>query len=97
MGTDRILERGEKIELLVDKTEQLNQQAFKFVKKVNWLIQSLKILWQINDVHFQMQTKSFRQKLYCNSWKLNIIIFLSFLVISKKIKYYCVTYLFLFD
>ena len=41
MGTDRILERGEKIELLVDKTEQLNQQAFKFVKKVHWLIQSL--------------------------------------------------------
>ena len=31
---DRVLERGEKIELLVDKTERLNQQAFKFEKTV---------------------------------------------------------------
>lgn len=31
---DRVLERGEKIELLVDKTEQLNQQAFRFEKSV---------------------------------------------------------------
>jgi len=30
--TDRVLERGEKIELLVDKTDALNQQAFKFKK-----------------------------------------------------------------
>lgn len=29
---DRVLERGEKIELLVDKTDKLNQQAFKFEK-----------------------------------------------------------------
>ena len=29
---DRVLERGEKIELLVDKTDRLNQQAFKFEK-----------------------------------------------------------------
>lgn len=27
---ERVLDRGEKIELLVDKTEQLNQQAFRF-------------------------------------------------------------------
>mmetsp|Transcript_1495 Transcript_1495/g.2815 ORF Transcript_1495/g.2815 Transcript_1495/m.2815 type:complete len:224 (+) Transcript_1495:163-834(+) len=27
---ERVLERGEKIELLVDKTDRLNQQAFKF-------------------------------------------------------------------
>jgi vesicle-associated membrane protein 7 len=32
---DRVLERGEKIELLVDKTDKLNQQAFKFEKTVN--------------------------------------------------------------
>ncbi len=31
---DRVLERGEKIELLVDKTDRLNQQAFKFEKSV---------------------------------------------------------------
>lgn len=31
---ERVLERGEKIELLVDKTERLNQQAFKFEKTV---------------------------------------------------------------
>lgn len=30
---DRVLERGEKMELLVDKTEQLNQQAFRFEKQ----------------------------------------------------------------
>ena len=27
---EKVLERGEKIELLVDKTDRLNQQAFKF-------------------------------------------------------------------
>ena len=27
---ERVLERGEKIELLVDKTDRLNQQAFRF-------------------------------------------------------------------
>eukprot|EP01034_Spumella_vulgaris_P032358 gene32358-39948_t len=30
---DRVLERGEKIELLVDKTDRLNQQAYKFEKQ----------------------------------------------------------------
>lgn len=29
-GPHRVLERGEKIELLVDKTDRLNQQAFRF-------------------------------------------------------------------
>eukprot|EP00428_Durinskia_dybowskii_P069876 CAMPEP_0170390250 /NCGR_PEP_ID=MMETSP0117_2-20130122/19043_1 /TAXON_ID=400756 /ORGANISM="Durinskia baltica, Strain CSIRO CS-38" /LENGTH=174 /DNA_ID=CAMNT_0010646277 /DNA_START=167 /DNA_END=691 /DNA_ORIENTATION=+ len=29
---DRVLERGERIELLVDKTDRLNHQAFKFEK-----------------------------------------------------------------
>lgn len=32
---DRVLERGERIELLVDKTDRLNQQAFKFEKSVS--------------------------------------------------------------
>ena len=32
---DRVLERGEKIELLVDKTDKLNQQAFKFERTVS--------------------------------------------------------------
>ena len=32
---DRVLERGEKIELLVDKTDRLNQQAYKFEKQVS--------------------------------------------------------------
>lgn len=30
---EQVLERGEKIELLVDKTDKLNQQAFKFEKQ----------------------------------------------------------------
>ena len=30
---EKVLERGEKIELLVDKSENLNQQAFKFKKQ----------------------------------------------------------------
>lgn len=34
---DRILERGEKIELLVDKTEKLNQESFKFVRQTRKL------------------------------------------------------------
>lgn len=33
---DRILEKGEKLELLVDKTDRLNQQAFKFEKSVSF-------------------------------------------------------------
>lgn len=33
---DRVLERGEKIELLVDKTDRLNQEAFKFRKTVRF-------------------------------------------------------------
>ena len=31
-ATNQVLERGEKIELLVDKTDRLNQTAFKFEK-----------------------------------------------------------------
>ena len=31
---DRVLERGEKIELLVDKTDRLSQQAYKFERSV---------------------------------------------------------------
>jgi len=34
---DRILERGEKIELLVDKTENMQQQAFKFERSAKSL------------------------------------------------------------
>lgn len=30
---ERVLERGERIELLVDKTDNLNQQAFQFKKR----------------------------------------------------------------
>ena len=30
---ERVLERGERIELLVDKTDNLNQQAFAFRKR----------------------------------------------------------------
>lgn len=32
---DKLLERGEKVELLVDKTEKLNAQAFKFERSVS--------------------------------------------------------------
>mmetsp|Transcript_20750 Transcript_20750/g.49309 ORF Transcript_20750/g.49309 Transcript_20750/m.49309 type:complete len:219 (-) Transcript_20750:765-1421(-) len=34
---EKVLERGERIELLVDKTENLNQQAFKFKKQSSQL------------------------------------------------------------
>ena len=30
---EKVLERGERMELLVDKTDNLNQQAFQFKKK----------------------------------------------------------------
>jgi len=38
---EKVLERGEKIELLVDKTDRLNQQAFKFEKSSRVLRRSL--------------------------------------------------------
>lgn len=38
---DRVLERGEKIELLVDKTDRLNQQAFKFERSSRTLKQEM--------------------------------------------------------
>lgn len=41
---DRVLERGEKIELLVDKTDRLNQQAFKFERSSRTLKREM--LWK---------------------------------------------------
>eukprot|EP00163_Fabomonas_tropica_P027286 TRINITY_DN5210_c0_g1_i5.p1 TRINITY_DN5210_c0_g1~~TRINITY_DN5210_c0_g1_i5.p1 ORF type:complete len:261 (+),score=73.83 TRINITY_DN5210_c0_g1_i5:488-1270(+) len=38
---EKVLERGEKIELLVDKTENLNQQAFQFKKRATTLKRSM--------------------------------------------------------
>mmetsp|Transcript_16661 Transcript_16661/g.43168 ORF Transcript_16661/g.43168 Transcript_16661/m.43168 type:complete len:260 (+) Transcript_16661:1-780(+) len=38
---ERVLERGEKIELLVDKTDNLNQQAFRFKKQSTYLRRAL--------------------------------------------------------
>ena len=34
---EKVLERGEKLELLVDKTEHLNQQAFVFQNQVRYM------------------------------------------------------------
>jgi vesicle-associated membrane protein 7 len=42
---EKVLERGEKIELLVDKTETLNQQAFAFKKKATHL---KRLMWWQN-------------------------------------------------
>jgi vesicle-associated membrane protein 7 len=36
-AAEKVLERGDHIELLVDKTETLNQQAFHFKKKATTL------------------------------------------------------------
>lgn len=36
---DRVLERGERIELLVDKTDKLSQNAKKFEKTVRFALQ----------------------------------------------------------
>ena len=38
---EKVLERGEKIELLVDKTDRLNQQAFKFESSSRKLRQAM--------------------------------------------------------
>ena len=38
---EKVLERGEKIELLVDKTDRLNQQAFKFESSSKRLRQAM--------------------------------------------------------
>lgn len=53
---EKVLERGEKIELLVDKTDRLNQQAFRFEassvlekdEKYSYLFH----LWIIDCIHF---------------------------------------------
>jgi hypothetical protein len=39
---EKVLERGEKIELLVDKTEHLHQHAFRFAKSSTQLKRSLR-------------------------------------------------------
>ena len=48
---ERVLERGEKIELLVDKTDRLNQQAFRFESNSRSLRRTL--YWR------QMRTRAF--------------------------------------
>lgn len=42
---EKVLQRGEKIELLVDKTDQLNQSAFKFKKQAK---QVKNVMWWKN-------------------------------------------------
>jgi hypothetical protein len=49
---DRVLERGEKIELLVDKTEKLNQQAFKFEKTVSGVLSCFVYLLSLLSLFF---------------------------------------------
>ena len=46
---EKVLERGEKIELLVDKTDRLNQTAFKFEKTSK----------QLKDVSFIIKHSTF--------------------------------------
>jgi vesicle-associated membrane protein 7 len=41
MTLEKVLERGEKIELLVEKTDQLNQTAVQFKKKSTGLKQAM--------------------------------------------------------
>lgn len=41
---EKVLKRGEKIELLVDKTDNLNQQSIRFKKHSNQLKQAM--WWQ---------------------------------------------------
>ena len=41
LNIEKVLERGEKIELLVDKTDRLNQQAFRFEKSSRTLRKTL--------------------------------------------------------
>jgi hypothetical protein len=48
---DRVLERGEKIELLVDKTDRLNQQAFKFERTVVYEIRYLRVFLILSMLH----------------------------------------------
>ena len=40
-STEKVLERGEKIELLVDRTDRLNQQAFRFERRSKQLKRSV--------------------------------------------------------
>jgi vesicle-associated membrane protein 7 len=47
---EMVLERGEKLELLVDKTEQLQSQAFKFEKSSKEL--KMAMFWRRVKLYF---------------------------------------------
>jgi vesicle-associated membrane protein 7 len=71
---DRVLERGERIELLVDKTDRLNQQAFKFEKTVGFLQTRFlefiraEMFWNLFAAHLHssplLQSRSLKNTMY---------------------------------
>ena len=75
---DRVLERGEKIELLVDKTDKLNHQAFKFEKLVSEFLAYVRPHDHCVDFVLQcccLQSKALKNTMLCKKIKTYILIF----------------------
>jgi hypothetical protein len=73
-----VLERGEKIELLVDKTDRLSTQAFKFEKSVRKSIEVIKInrlTREIMHYAFDVQSRNLKQSMYCKKIKMYVLVF----------------------
>lgn len=79
-----MLERGEKIELLVDKTDRLSTQAFKFEKSV---------CITENCIHtplMNFQSRNLKQTMFCKKIKMYLLVFVV-LGVSRYV-YFCLSY-----
>lgn len=80
---DRVLERGERIELLVDKTDRLNQQAFKFEKSVSYSCTSLRTQNPTSLTNaMPLQSRTLKNTMYYRKVR-NIIIVVVIVAVSR--------------
>jgi hypothetical protein len=86
---DRVLERGERIELLVDKTDRLNHQAFKFEKTVGYRLEVR--VYSLHILHLRSslphQSRSLKNTLYYRKIR-NIIMVVVIVAVSSISKYF---------
>lgn len=95
---DRVLERGERIELLVDKTDRLNQQAFKFEKTVRYnsfvcchVVQYSYPVFGFLFHFLFLQSRTLKNTMYYRKIR-NIAIVVVFVLVSPP-HFYILTYL----
>ena len=83
---DRVLERGEKIELLVDKTDRLNQQAIKFERSVSNF--TFPVCYKsILKSLFQFQSRSLKREMYCRKIKMYALAFV-IVAVSPSLRFF---------